>query len=102
MIQFAQAAGPSLLERPEAIEGLQRRAMAVMSLLRDPDRSLLDQLRAFMAVATGYFANLPLPNPAIQMMGITATADELSAAAMALALELLGNASPDRETASEP
>jgi AcrR family transcriptional regulator len=92
LIQLAQVAGPRFRERPEAIEGLQVRAMAIMSLLRDPDAPLLDQLRAVLAVAAVYFGNLPLPNPAIPMSGLDASEEEIAAATMTLALELLAHA----------
>jgi AcrR family transcriptional regulator len=92
LIQLAQVAGPRFRDRPEAIEGLQRRAMAIMSLLRDPDAPLLDQLRSILAVATVYFGNLPLPNPAIPMSGLDASEADVTEATMTLALELLAHA----------
>lgn len=92
VVQLAQNIGPSFRDHPEILERLQQRAMSLMSLLRDPNAPLIDQLRALIAVAAVYFGNLPMPNPAIRMTGIIATDEEMAAATMELALELLSQA----------
>ena len=58
----------------------------------EPGAPVQDQLRSLLALLAVYLGNLAPAAAMLGSLGLEATAEELSAAAMDLALELVGSA----------
>ena len=91
-IRFAQENRLALREHPEVGEQCGQRMLALLGAVVDPDAELRDQVRMVLAPLAVYLGNLMQMAPPgfAEALGIHATAEELRAAAMAAALELVG------------
>jgi hypothetical protein len=70
---------------------LRERLLSVFALVVDPDADVGGQIRALLAIVAVYVANIPgLPLPPDLGSLATASVEDRSAAAMKIALELIG------------
>ena len=91
-IRFAQENRLALREHTEVGEQMQQRMLALLGAVVDPEAELRDQVRMVLAPLAVYLGNLMQMAPPgfAEALGIHATAEELRAAAMEAALELVG------------
>ena len=91
-IRFAQENRLALREHPEVGEQMQQRMLPLLGAVVDPEAELREQVRMVLAPLAVYLGNLMQMAPPgfAEALGIHATAEELRAAAMAAALELVG------------
>ena len=91
-IRFAQENRLALREHTEVGEQMQQRMLALLGAVVDPEAELRDQVRMVLAPLAVYLGNLVQMAPPgfAEALGIHATAEELRAAAMEAALELVG------------
>jgi AcrR family transcriptional regulator len=90
IIRLGQA-NQTLMQRHDVGDELRDRLLSVFALVVDPDAETGDQLRALLAIAAVYVANVPvLPLPPEFGTLAQASVEERSAAAMEIARELLG------------
>ena len=95
-ISFAQQNQPVLRDHTEAGQKMQSRLLLLLSPIIEPGAALQDQLRSFLGLLAVYIGNLAPASAMLQSLGFEATPEELAAAAMDVALELV------RERSSRP
>jgi AcrR family transcriptional regulator len=95
-ISFVQQNQPVLREHSEAGQKMQSRLLLLCAPIIEPDAALQDQLRSLLGLLAVYLGNLAPASAMLRSFGFEATPEELSAAAMDVALELVG------ERASRP
>jgi len=90
-IRFAQENQHALREHPEVGEQMRQRMLALLGAVVDPEAELRDQVRMVLAPLAIYLGNLMqmVPPGFAEALGIRATAEELRAATMEAALELV-------------
>jgi AcrR family transcriptional regulator len=89
-LRFAQENQPALREHREVGQQMQARIVRLIGALIDPQADLPEQLRALLAVVAVYIGNLAPAVGMLQPLGIEATREQLTAAALNVALELVG------------
>ncbi len=89
-IRFAQENQPALREHREVGQHMQGRIVRLFAAWIDPQADLHEQLRALLALLAVYVGNLAPAVGMLQMFGIEATSQELTAAALDVAMELVG------------
>jgi len=89
-IRFAQENQPALREHREVGQQMQGRIVRLFGAVIDPQADLHEQLRALLAVGAVYVGSLAPAVGMLQPLGIEATSQELTAAALDVAMELVG------------
>ncbi len=89
-IRFAQENQPALREHREVGQQMQGRIVRLFGAVIDPQADLHEQLRLLLALLAVYLGNLAPAVGMLQTLGIDATSQELTAAAMDVAMELVG------------
>jgi AcrR family transcriptional regulator len=89
-IRFAQENQPALREHREVGQQMQGRIVRLIGAVIDPKADLHEQVHALLALLAVYLGNLPPAVGMLQTLGIDATSQELTAAAMDVAMELVG------------
>jgi AcrR family transcriptional regulator len=89
-ISFVQQNQPVLRDHNEAGQKMQSRLLLLCSLIIEPEAVLEDQLRSLLGLLAIYLGNLAPASAMLRSMGFEATSEELAAAAMNVALELVG------------
>jgi AcrR family transcriptional regulator len=89
-IRFAQENQPALREHREVGQQMQGRIVRLFGAVIDPKADLHEQLRLLLALLAVYVGNLAPAVGMLQTLGIDATSQELTAAAMDVAMELVG------------
>ena len=69
---------------------MQSRLLLLCSAIIEPDAALQDQLRSLLGLLAVYLGNLAPASAMLQSLGFQATPEELTVAAMDVALELVG------------
>ena len=89
-IRFAQENQPALREHREVGQQMQGRIVRLIGAVIDPKADLHVQLHALLALLAVYLGNLAPAVGMLQTLGIDATSQELTVAAMDVAMELMG------------
>ena len=95
-ISFVQQNQPALRDHGEAGQKIQSRLLLLCSLIIEPDAALQDQLRSLLGLLAVYLGNLAPASAMLRSLGFEATPEELTAAAMDVALELVGERTAER------
>ena len=69
---------------------MQSRLLLLCAPIIEPDAALQDQLRSLLGLLAVYLGNLAPASAMLRSLGFEATPEELTAAAMDVALELVG------------
>jgi hypothetical protein len=69
---------------------MQRRLFLLCAPIIEPDAALQDQLRSLLGLLAVYLGNLAPASAMLRSLGFEATPEELTVAAMDVALELVG------------
>lgn len=88
-ISFVQQNQPVLRDHTEAGLKMQRRLLALCAPVMDPEAMLQDQLRSLLGLLAVYLGNLAPASAMLRSLGFEATPEELTAAAMDVAFELV-------------
>ena len=88
-ISFVQQNQPALRDQGEAGQKMQRRLLLLVAPIIDADAPLPDQLRSLLGLLAVYIGNLAPASAMLRSLGFEATPEELAAAAMDVALELV-------------
>lgn len=89
-ISFVQQNQPALRDQGEAGQKMQSRLLLLVAPIIDADAPLPDQLRSLLGLLAVYIGNLAPASAMLRSLGFEATPEELAAAAMDVALELVG------------
>ena len=89
-ISFVQQNQPALRDHSEVGQKMQSRLLLLCSAIIEPDAALQDQLRSLLGLLAVYLGNLAPASAMLQSLGFQATPEELTVAAMDVALELVG------------
>jgi AcrR family transcriptional regulator len=89
-ISFVQQNQPVLRDHTEAGQKMQSRLLLLVAPIIDADAPLPDQLRSLLGLLAVYIGNLAPASAMLRSLGFQATPEELTAAAMEVALELVG------------
>ena len=89
-ISFAQQNQPALREHIEVGQRMQSRLLLLCAPVIEPGDTVHDQLRSLLALLAVYLGNLAPAASMLRSLGLQATAEDLSAAAMDVAHELVG------------
>jgi AcrR family transcriptional regulator len=89
-ISFVQQNQPALRDQGEAGQKMQSRLLLLVAPIIDADAALPDQLRSLLGLLAVYIGNLAPASAMLRSLGFEATPEELTAAAMEVALELVG------------
>jgi len=88
-ISFVQQNQPALRDQGEAGQKMQSRLLLLVAPIIDADAALADQLRSLLGLLAVYIGNLAPASAMLRSLGFEATPEELAAAAMDVALELV-------------
>jgi AcrR family transcriptional regulator len=91
-ISFVQQNQPALRDQGEAGQKMQSRLLLLVAPIVDADAPLPDQLRSLLGLLAVYIGNLAPASAMLRSLGFEATPEELTAAAMDVALELVDDA----------
>jgi len=89
-ISFVQQNQPVLREHSEVGQRMQGRLLLLCAPVIEPGATVQAQLRSLLALLAVYLGNLAPAATMLRSLGLDATAEELSAGAMDVALELVG------------
>jgi len=89
-ISFVQQNQPALRDQGEAGQKMQSRLLLLVAPIIDGDAPLPDQLRSLLGLLAVYIGSLAPASAMLRSLGFQATPEELTAAAMDVALELVG------------
>ena len=89
-ISFVQQNQPTLRDHTEAGQKMQSRLLLLCAPIIEPDAVLQDQLRSLLGLLAVYLGNLAPASAMLRSLGFEATPEELTVAAMDVALELVG------------
>jgi AcrR family transcriptional regulator len=89
-ISFVQQNQPALRDQGEAGQKMQSRLLQLVAPIIDAGAPLPDQLRSLLGLLAVYIGNLAPASAMLRSLGFQATPEELTAAAMDVALELVG------------
>jgi AcrR family transcriptional regulator len=95
-ISFVQQNQPALRDQGEAGQKMQSRLLQLVAPIIDADAPLPDQLRSLLGLLAVYIGNLAPASAMLRSLGFEATPEELTAAAMDVALELVGERASGR------
>jgi AcrR family transcriptional regulator len=95
-ISFLQQNQPVLRDHTEAGQKMQRSLLLLFAPIIEPDAALQDQLRSLLGLLAVYLGNLAPASAMLRSLGFEATPEELTAAAMDVALELVGERTSQR------
>jgi AcrR family transcriptional regulator len=95
-ISFVQQNQPVLRDHTEAGQKMQGRLLLLIAPIIDADAALQDQLRSLLGMLAVYLGNLAPASAMLQSLGFKATPEELTVAAMDVALELVGERTSGR------
>ena len=90
-ISFVQQNQPALRDHTEAGQKMQSRLLLLVAPIIDADAPLPDQLRSLLGLLAVYIGNLAPAAAMLQSLGFQAAPEELTAAAMDVALELVAS-----------
>jgi AcrR family transcriptional regulator len=90
-ISFVQQNQPALRDQGEAGQKMQSRLLLLVAPIIDADAPLPDQLRSLLGLLAVYIGNLAPAAAMLQSLGFQAAPEELTAAAMDVALELVAS-----------
>ena len=90
-ISFVQQNQPALRDQGEAGQKMQSRLLLLVAPIIDADAPLPDQVRSLLGLLAVYIGNLAPASAMLKSLGFEATPEELTAAAMDVALELVGD-----------
>jgi len=90
-VRFAQENQPAMRYHPAEGEQTQRRMLGLFTAIVDPDAEPSQQVRAVLALVAVYLGNLAPVAGALPALGIEQTAEQFGAAAMDVALALVGD-----------
>jgi AcrR family transcriptional regulator len=93
-ISFAQQNQPVLRDHTEAGQKMQSRLLLLLRPIIEPDAPLQDQLRSLLGLLAVYLGNLAPASAMLKSLGFEATPEELTTAAMGVALELVVKRTP--------
>jgi AcrR family transcriptional regulator len=88
-ISFVQQNQPALRDQGEAGQKMQGRLLLLVAPIIDAGAPLPDQLRSLLGLLAIYIGNLAPASAMLRSLGFEATPEELAAAAMDVALELV-------------
>jgi AcrR family transcriptional regulator len=89
-ISFVQQNQPVLRDHTEAGQKMQHRLLLLCAPVIDHESDTQDQLRSLLGLLAVYLGNLAPASAMLRSFGFEATPEELTAAAMEVALELVG------------
>ena len=89
-ISFVQQNQPVLRDHSETGQKMQSRLLLLCAPIIEPEAVLQDQLRSLLGLLAVYLGNLAPASAMLRSFGFDATPEELTAAAMDVALELVG------------
>jgi len=89
-ISFVQQNQPVLRDHSETGQKMQSRLLLLCAPIIEPEAVLQDQLRSLLGLLAVYLGNLAPASAMLRLLGFEATSEELAAAAMDVALELVG------------
>jgi len=89
-ISFVQQNQPLLRDHTEAGQKMQGRLLLLCAPIIEPEAALQDQLRSLLALLAVYLGNLAPASAMLRSLGFEATPEELTVAAMDVALDLVG------------
>ena len=89
-ISFVQQNQPALRDHSEAGHKMQSRLLLLCAPIIEPDAVLQDQLRSLLGLLAVYLGNLAPASAMLRSLGFEATPEELTVAAMDVAVELVG------------
>jgi AcrR family transcriptional regulator len=89
-ISFLQQNQPVLRDHTEAGQKMQGRLLLLFAPIIEPEAALQDRLRSLLGLLAVYLGNLAPAAAMLRSVGFEATPEELTAAAMDVALELVG------------
>lgn len=88
-ISFVQQNQPVLRDHTEAGQKMQSRLLLLVAPIIEPGAPLQDQLRSLLGLLAVYLGNLAPASAMLRSLGFEATPEELTVAAMDVALELV-------------
>lgn len=89
-ISFMQQNQPALRDQGEAGQKMQSRLLLLCAPVIDSEAAVPDQLRSLLGLLAVYVGNLAPASAMLRSLGFEATPEELTVAAMDVALELVG------------
>jgi AcrR family transcriptional regulator len=89
-VGFVQQNQPVLREHSETGQKMQSRLLLLVAPIIEPGAPLEDQLRSLLGLLAVYLGNLAPASAMLKSFGFDATPEQLTAAAMGVALELVG------------
>jgi AcrR family transcriptional regulator len=95
-ISFVQQNQPVLRDHTEAGQKMQSRLLLLCAAIIEPEAVLQDQLRSLLGLLAVYLGNLAPASALLRSLGFETTPEELTVAAMDVALELVGERAPRR------
>lgn len=95
-ISFVQQNQPALRDHSEVGQKMQSRLLQLCAPVIEPEADLPDQLRSLLGLLAVYLGNLAPASAMLRSMGLEASPEELQAAAMDVALELMAGRTSHR------